>query len=95
MMGHPFPGLIPIANSALNCHAATLKVAVPHSRIQVERSILDILIQRHVVRAFVDLMGDGAPHVRSERRDEIRERIHERIGGVTYRVANRKRWQQR
>ena len=95
MEGDAFPGLIPISNSVLNCHAAALEVAVSHRGIEVERCILNVLIESHVVRAFVNVMCGAAPNLRNERPDEVREQIYERIDGMTDRVTHGQRWQQR
>src|SRR6202167_3023179 len=94
-MGKAFPGSIPIANGVLDRLAAALEVAVSHRRVQIERAILDVVIQLHVVRALIDLFGGAAPHIGADRSDEPREWIHERVGGEPERVTHVQRGQQR
>src|ERR1700735_1161534 len=94
-MGKAFPGTIPIANCVLDGLAAPLEVAVSDCGVQVERTILDVVIKLHVVRAFVDLFGGAAPYVGTNRSNEPRKWIHERVGGEAERVAHVQRRQQR
>src|SRR5258708_2002570 len=90
-----FPGSIPIEYRVLDCFAAALEVAVSHRGVQVERSILDVVVQFHVVSSFVDPLRGGAAKVGAYRGDEPRERIHERISGEPDSVAHIERGQQR
>src|SRR5258708_6136433 len=76
-IGDSFPGSIAIDNGVLNYLAAPLQVAVSHRGVKVERSILDVVIQFHVVRAFVNPLRGGAPKVGTDRRYEPRQRVHE------------------
>src|SRR4029077_15539912 len=76
-IGDAFPVWIAVASGIIDRLASPLQVAVPHRGVEVERSILDVLVQSHVLRSLVNSARRGASYIGTKRGNEERERVHE------------------
>src|SRR5258708_35446754 len=65
-----FPISVSVANGIIDELAAPLEVAVSHRGVQVERSILDVLVQSHILRALVNPARRCASYIGTERSNE-------------------------